>query len=140
MTTKLKRKPNTKPKQRKRSTHSAKKPKEMTEIEIHKKLVSHLQKLQESHFFAFFHVKNEYSRSERLRYFWSKEMGVVKGVPDFVFLLPGGVTSFLEIKSKKGKLSEHQKEFFKNAEKLNHVCQVAYGLEECIEKAESIIL
>ena len=40
-----------------------------------------------------------------------KRMGVVAGVPDLVILLNGGAVLFLEVKSKKGKLSPDQEAF-----------------------------
>lgn len=38
-----------------------------------------------------------------------KRIGVVAGIPDLVFLMPGGVTVFVEVKTLKGKLSDVQK-------------------------------
>ena len=38
-------------------------------------------------------------------------MGVKAGVPDLIFILPNGVTVWVELKSKKGKLSKVQEKF-----------------------------
>ena len=46
---------------------------------------------------------------------------------------------FLEIKTEKGRLSENQKIFIKNAQSLGHDAQVAYGWDDILEKIDSII-
>jgi hypothetical protein len=40
-----------------------------------------------------------------------KRMGVVAGFPDFLFVSPGGVVFFLELKRRGGRLTEAQTEF-----------------------------
>jgi len=47
-------------------------------------------------------------------------MGVKAGVPDLVFILDGGVTAWVELKLKKGKLSKTQERFRSNLLQKNH--------------------
>lgn len=49
-------------------------------------------------------------------------MGLVCGFPDLILLLPSGKTPFLcmELKSKKGRLSAYQNEFWKNVTLKSH--------------------
>ena len=38
-----------------------------------------------------------------------KKMGVKRGIPDLVFTLPDGRSAYMEIKTTKGRMSDHQK-------------------------------
>jgi len=56
----------------------------------------------------------------------------MRGLPDIVILLPR-IVLFCEIKSEKGKLSPDQKEFFRKAKELGHLCEVVRSVDD-VEK------
>jgi hypothetical protein len=89
--------------------------------------------------FVFFHVKNDVGGRRGNFFFDLRPLGVLSGVSDFVFLLPGGKVAFLEIKADKGKLSHNQKSFIANARKLGHNVSVTYGWEQTLSKATAIV-
>jgi hypothetical protein len=64
---------------------------------------------------GWFHVANECDHSSKtnMHYMLAKRkaMGVISGVPDFVFFWKGG-NGFMEVKYKDGRLSEKQKDFY----------------------------
>ena len=105
---------------------------------LRRRLVKLLRIYEKSHKFIFFHIKNDVGvRSDRF-FYDLKPDGVRSGVPDFCFLTERG-TDFLELKTSKGKLSDSQKEFRKDAKDLGHRVHVAYGWEDMLEKAKKII-
>jgi len=110
-----------------------------TEKQLHKRLVKLLSIYQKTHRFVFFHIKNDVGRRNGKFFYDLKPMGVLPGVSDFCLLLDGK-TVFLEIKTEKGRLSENQKIFIKNAQSLGHDAQVAYGWDDILEKLDNIIL
>ena len=57
-----------------------------------------------------------------------KAEGVRPGVPDLCFLLPEGRTGWLELKARKGVLSDAQKGFATKAKKLGHLWSFAISL------------
>tara|TARA_R100000353_G_scaffold174093_1_gene141380 strand:- start:615 stop:959 length:345 start_codon:yes stop_codon:yes gene_type:complete len=59
-----------------------------------------------------------------------------KGVPDVLIFEPrhGFHGLMLELKTKKGKLSLHQKEWLKKLNKRNYCALTCYGLYDAIEK------
>jgi hypothetical protein len=59
-----------------------------------------------------------------------KAEGVVPGMPDLVFPLPGGVTAYLEIKSAKGRQSVQQEFIEKRLTALGHRYAVAHSIDE----------
>ena len=62
-----------------------------------------------------------------------KSEGVRRGSPDLVFLLPGGRVGWLEMKAKKGVLSDEQKAFRDKALSLGHAWAVAKSIDEALE-------
>jgi hypothetical protein len=70
-----------------------------------------------------------------------KAEGMRPGAPDLVIpSARGGYFGvFLEMKTKKGKLSENQEQFIVQAEKQGYMCFVAYGAEEAIEMLEGYL-
>lgn len=59
-----------------------------------------------------------------------KAEGVKPGVPDLCFLLPEGKTGWLELKARKGTLSDAQKGFAVKAKKLDHKWSFAKTLND----------
>jgi len=68
-----------------------------------------------------------------------KRMAARKGIPDFFLALPRRFSNtdnfryaglWLELKSKKGKLTKDQKFYLKEFEDRGYACGVAYGWEE----------
>ena len=109
------------------------------EKDLHKNLVKYLKIIQQQKNFIFFHVKNDVGYRNKKFFFDLKPLGILPGVSDFVFLNPNGKCSFLEIKTKKGRLSENQKKFNKDAECLGHTVDIAFGWEEILEKVKKIL-
>lgn len=64
---------------------------------------------------------------------WSG-LGSTPGIPDIIGVLPGGKALFIEVKTARGKLSEHQENFLRNAQELGAVCIVARGVSDLIER------
>ena len=64
-----------------------------------------------------------------------KAEGMRPGTPDLVIPSPRGgyFGMFLEMKTKKGKLSENQEQFIDQAKYYGYHCVVAYGADEAIE-------
>jgi len=59
------------------------------------------------------------------------------GSSDILGLLPGGRFICVECKSKKGKLSEKQKDFLAEVERLGGLAIVARSVDDVIEAVES---
>lgn len=61
-------------------------------------------------------------------------MGVKSGVPDLIFILPGGKTLWVELKLKNGKLSPTQEKFKVRLQNLSHYYLLiqADSLEEAV--------
>jgi hypothetical protein len=59
-----------------------------------------------------------------------KKMGVLAGVADWTFLLPGARTAFLELKDGNGRQSEAQVEFQRNVEALGFIYEMARTPEQ----------
>jgi hypothetical protein len=59
-----------------------------------------------------------------------KAEGVLAGMPDLGFALPGGVTAYLEIKSAKGRQSVQQEFIEKQLTHLGHRYAVAHSIDE----------
>ncbi len=79
------------------------------ESDFHKSVVQML-KLSAAKGVMYFHVPNGESRSARTGA-KLKAMGVMPGVADLAFVLPGGRAAFMELKIGAGRLSDHQKAF-----------------------------
>lgn len=110
-------------------TRGRKKPFTMSEDTIHKAVVQHL-KVRARPDCLWFHVPNGGSRNvaEAAKL---KAMGTTPGIPDLCLII-GGTTHFLELKTRKGKLSQAQWIAKVRAEKAGAVYAVAHGLDEAL--------
>ncbi len=85
-----------------------------------------------------FHVRNEGisgTKMQRMAYgAKSKKMGVLSGVSDIIILEPvGGYHGLMiELKSKKGRVSESQKKFMERCENKNYQTRVCNSLDQVI--------
>ncbi len=59
-----------------------------------------------------------------------KAMGVVPGVSDFCYLVPGGKVFWLELKTETGRQSDEQIKFQKLCESLGHDYRIIRSLED----------
>ena len=59
-----------------------------------------------------------------------KRMGVLAGVSDIIISLPGGRMAYLELKSRRGRVSEEQKAFLAGMEANGHRTGMAHTLGE----------
>lgn len=66
----------------------------------------------------------------------NKRMGQKPGVTDTVIMLNNGVTLFIELKTKTGRLSEEQKKFGSELVKRGHHAYVCRSLDDFIEIIE----
>ena len=113
-----------------------------TEKHLHKRLVRFLRTMQKTEAmgkFIFTHIKNDVGRRGGKFFFDLEPLGVLPGTPDFLFLLPSGRSAFLEIKREKGRLSESQKSFKKEAGDLDHQVFVAFGWNQILDAVTSIL-
>lgn len=109
------------------------------EVDLHKGVVQLLRTYQKTTEFIFFHIKNDVGRRRNNFFYDLKPLGILPGVPDICFLLPNGNITFLELKTKQGKLSDNQKKFIFQAEKLNHNIIVGYGWDDILKKIKKIL-
>lgn len=84
-----------------------------------------------------FHVPNGGLRSKRTAAHL-KSMGVLPGVADLVFILPGGKVGFVEMKAPKGRLEPEQRDFAARADALGASYYIAKSLDEFIGAVEAI--
>jgi hypothetical protein len=59
-----------------------------------------------------------------------KDMGVLPGVPDLAFVLPGGLSGFIELKAGKNRLQPSQKAFALKAIEAGAAWQTCWSLKE----------
>lgn len=78
---------------------------------------------------VFFHVENERKRTYRQAASF-KAMGGMAGVSDLIISLPNGKMAFLELKSRRGRLSDEQKAFLEGMDSHGHMTWVARTLDE----------
>jgi hypothetical protein len=64
-----------------------------------------------------------------------KKMGVKRGIPDLAFTLPDGRSAYMEIKTPKGRMSDHQKYYRQKCWDMN----VPYALVTCADDAMAIL-
>ena len=79
-----------------------------------------------------FHIPNGELR-DKMTAIKLKRMGVKAGVPDLELPLPEGRVLWLEIKTKKGRLSMVQKAVIAKLKAKGHLVEVAYGYDHAIE-------
>lgn len=76
---------------------------------------------------VWFHVANE--RKSKMESIRSWRMGQLAGVPDLIFLLPGGRTFSIELKLPKGSLTDSQRELHPRMRELEHPVEVSRSLD-----------
>ena len=108
------------------------------ERDLHKRLVKLLKERQAHDDFLFFHVKNDVGASRGQRFYDPRPLGVLAGVADFC-ILAKGKTYFLEIKSDKGRLSNEQKTFLVDVNRLGHSGLVGFGWDDIMDKLSGAI-
>lgn len=99
----------------------------LTEAKIQEAVVAWLDRQG----LPFTHIPSEGKRS-KAHAAKLHRMGLRKGWPDLVILLPDGV-GFLELKTPKGKISPEQQAFADECQKRNIPHAFAYGYKEAIE-------
>ena len=70
-----------------------------------------------------------------------KRMGILKGASDLFMAWPnsGYHGLFIEVKSQKGRLTPHQKEFLKRMQKVGYKAEVCFGANEIINTIENYL-
>ena len=104
----------------------------MSEYDIHTQTVEYLHALGPQLKGYFFHVPNAGKHHVRYRQ-KLKRLGVKAGVPDLLFVVPGGRMACIELKSEKGKQSKSQKNFQKICESFEVPYVLARSPEEVAE-------
>ena len=98
-----------------------------------------LNYLANTYYFRHFHVPNEGKRS--ISYHAKmKKMGLRSGCPDIIIEYPQGRVLYIELKTKKGRLSDNQKLWAVQSKALGtpHFV-VKGGLTECLDQIKQII-
>ena len=98
-----------------------------------------LHYLANTYYFCHFHVPNEGKRS--ISYHAKmKKMGLRSGCPDIIVEYPQGRVLYIELKTKKGRLSDNQKLWAVQSKALGtpHFV-VKGGLTECLDQIKEII-
>ena len=75
--------------------------------------------------------------ADKRRFYDPRPLGVLKGASDFCILNKRGIC-FLEIKTLKGRLSDEQREFLVNVNRLGHVGIVGFGWDDIMDKLEGV--
>lgn len=80
------------------------------------------------------HIPNQGKRSYKTANLF-KSMGMKAGIPDLFIAYPsrGYHGAWIELKSQKGKLSEHQRDFLELMKSQNYFTSVCYSFDEAIE-------
>jgi hypothetical protein len=94
------------------------------ELAIHEAIVDALKVLLKPGI-LYWHTPNEGERDDAYAY-RLKRMGVLAGVPDLLFIMPGGRVAFIEVKTPEGTLSLAQKAFRDSA--IASGCQYAVAI------------
>lgn len=70
-----------------------------------------------------------------------KEMGVRAGFPDLILLVPNKQYPFMgiELKTAKGRLSEHQKEYQKEFERIGAKYVICHSVSEFMQEIEEYL-
>ena len=111
----------------------------MKEYQLQIKLVNHLKSRNLSKL-RFFHIPNQGIRSVRYKMLLAS-MGLKAGCPDLILEFKGGKIVYLELKLKKGKLSENQKMWQKlsNILKTPHYILKANKFSDLQNELDNII-
>jgi hypothetical protein len=81
---------------------------------------------------VYWHTPNGGRRSKREAVKF-KRMGVLAGVSDLIISIPGARMAFLELKSRRGRLSEEQEAFIAGQEANGFTCGMAKTLDEAVK-------
>lgn len=104
--------------------------KELTEHEIQVKVCKYLKKHKIGHWA----VPNGFVTDRDYKYInYMKAEGVKNGVFDLTICPGNGNIAFLEIKTKKGKPSEHQLKWLEWFKSNGYIAKICYGYDECID-------
>jgi len=106
-------------------------PRPVSEDAIQRAVIQHL-KMNASPGVVYYHCPNGEARSKATGN-KLKLMGVRRGVADLCLVLPGGRSAFLELKSAKGRQSEHQKEFAADVSKTDALYAVAASIDQAVQ-------
>lgn len=83
--------------------------------------------------FLAWHIPNHGLFSRRTGRYNIVDHWHVPGIPDLEVVIPGGLTVRIEVKSKSGRLSEHQQAMIQRLSTMGHPCLVARSLSD-VEK------
>lgn len=111
----------------------------MDEHEIQVKVVKYLRENKIAHFAVpngFIFNGDKKSSARYLNYMTAE--GLKRGVFDLVILTGDGHTAFLELKTEKGRPSEHQLEWQEWFNNNGYTNKIAYGYDEAIEFIKSL--
>jgi hypothetical protein len=124
----------------KNHAHQRRDPRPISELAIHKATVQVLR-LFAAPGVIWFHIPNGEARSRETAA-KLKAMGVLAGAGDLIILIPGRpsfnpwpMTCFMEFKTEKGRLSQAQRAFRNDVEKLG----CSYALPRSVEEALTIL-
>lgn len=108
-----------------------------SELTVHMQVAAYLRRAMPQPAFPviWFHVPNGEKRDKRTAG-KLRSMGVLAGVPDFVFIMPNGQAAFLELKSATGDLSDAQHEFRERARAIGCGYATARTLDEAVATLE----
>ena len=107
------------------------------EASIQRHLVTWCKQHENPIYHTVFHVPNGELR-DKVTAIRLKKQGVVAGIPDLCIPLPGGQTLWLELKTKKGRLSKVQKKLIDRWAERGHIVRVAYGYDEAVAILEEV--
>lgn len=90
--------------------------------------------------YKYTHIPNETYTTFMGTKMKNKRMGVKKGIPDYMIVVPNKGLVFIEMKRQKGgKVSPEQKEWIEELNKIDNIeATVCYGAEQAIEFISSL--
>lgn len=103
------------------------------EISLHMSVAAFLRRAWPADL-LWFHVPNGEKR-DKATAGKLKAMGVLAGVPDFVFVMPNAQVAFLELKRGDGETSEEQDKFCDRA----RACGCGYAVARSMEEVEVVL-
>lgn len=110
-----------------------------TEHDIQVKVCKYLKEHKIGHWAVpngFVHNGDKVATARYINYM--KSEGVKNGVFDITICYGNGKVAFLEIKTKKGRPSEHQLLWLEWFENNGYIAKICYGYDECIEFIEQL--
>lgn len=105
-------------------------PRPVSEESIQRAVIQHL-KLMAAPGVVYFHCPNGEARSKATGA-KLQAMGVRRGVADLCIVLPSGRSAFLELKSAKGRQSDHQKQFAADVSRTEALYAVASSIDQAL--------